>query len=68
MTKPIEHLCPVPPEMEKAAAEAEQRKVAALERLQRLAEGAPVLEPDSFEKAMQALIDADKAALEARGR
>lgn len=52
--------------LEEAAAIAERRKLRALDRLMEKLGVSP--EQDEFETAMRALIDADKAALEAKGR
>ena len=52
--------------LEEAAALAERRKLQALDRLMEKLGAAP--ERDDFERAMHRLIDADKAALEAKGR
>jgi hypothetical protein len=57
-------VCPqLPPDVKRAAEQAEQRKQAALERLlNRLPRD------DAFEQAMRDLIDADKRALQEKGR
>lgn len=52
--------------LEEAAAIAERRKLRALDRLMGKLGVRP--ERDEFEAAMHALVDADKAALEAKGR
>lgn len=65
MAKLPEPCDPVPPEVKEMAVVAEQRKDAALVRLQRLADGAP--EPDAFDRAMRAVIDADKAYQKSKG-
>ncbi len=52
--------------LEAAAALAEQRKHQALDRLTEKLNAPP--ERDAFETAMRALIDADKAVQEAKGR
>jgi len=52
--------------LEAVAAIADQRKRQALDRLMEKLEATPPR--DEFENAMYGLIDADKAALEAKGR
>lgn len=54
--------------LEAVAALADQRKRQALDRLMEKLEATPSEEKDEFETAMHTLIDADKAALEAKGR
>ena len=64
--KPIEPACLVPPEIKEAAILAEQRKDAALDRLQKLVGATPPHQRDAFESALRSLIDADRALQEAR--
>ena len=68
--KPNEPICQtIPPALLREAENAENRKDAALDRLQRLAEEAPPLPaPDAFERALMGVIDADRAMQEARKR
>lgn len=58
--------CNLSAEIVQAASEAADRRDAVIERLR--AATMPPVEPDAFETAMRALIDADKEALKARGR
>jgi hypothetical protein len=65
--KPVPPCPQIPPELQQQAADAEQRKDRALERLtEKLAE-APTHVRDDFEQAMVDLIDADKRAVLAIG-
>lgn len=67
MTNPVDIVCQIiPPELLEEAARAEERKNAALERLQQLAEEAPPHQHDAFERALMGVIDADKALQEAK--
>lgn len=66
----------VPPDLQAAAERAARRKDEAIERMaalgasldDRVGQDPDGEQPDAFETAMQALIDADKRALEAKGR